>query len=185
MIQHIPCRVASLAAVVLMLGALSGCVSTKSGSELEEIAEVEVEESASELEALEESPLEQIETREAVAESLEEPAREVVLCYLGLEFGSETFLAEIVRVDVDGRMIALVGAGDKVMVRYEEGAHEFSVAHHKASKKERRKNSFAVELRPFTYTKILIQDASDRKQKRLIVRVLQDGDEVEVHSVEY
>ena len=111
--------------------------------------------------------------------------REVALCYVGLEFGSETFLAEIVRVDVDGRMVALVGAGDKVMVRYEEGAHEFSVARQKASKKERRKNSFAVELRPFTYTKILIQDASDRKQKRLIVRVLQDGDEVGVHSVEY
>lgn len=129
-------------------------------------------------------PAEQPETAAVVTEPAELSVPEVALCYVGLEFESDTLLAETVRVDAGGEMIALVGAGDKVMVRYAEGSHEFSVAPAKASKKERRKNSFAVELRPFTYTKILIQDASFRKQKRVLVRVLQDGEEVESHLVD-
>ncbi len=112
-------------------------------------------------------------------------APDVVMCYLGLEFSSETLLATTVRVDVDSRMVALVGAGDKTIGRYTEGMHGISIALLKASKKKREKNKFTVELKPFVYTKVVIEQAVGKKSKnRLIVRVLEDGKEVRTHTIE-
>jgi len=122
---------------------------------------------------------------EAEAAEAAGSAPEVVMCYLGLEFSSETLGATTVRVDVDGKMMALVGAGDKTVFRYAAGMHDVSVALPNASKKKRKKNMFAVELKPFAYTKIVIEAAEGKKaKKRLIVRVLEDGEEVRTHTIE-
>ncbi len=78
-----------------------------------------------------------------------------------------------------------MGAGDKTVGRYTEGVHEVSIALPKASKKKRKKNMFAVELKAFAYTKIMIEEAEGKKaKKRLIVRVLEDGEEVRTHTIE-
>lgn len=172
----------------------AGEAKAESSSEVEEIAEAEEAESDSELEAPDESSLEQLETPEVVAASLEEPvesavsevarAPQVFMCYLGLEFGSEIVLSETVRVDLNGRMVALMGAGDKVVARYTEGVHSLSFSRPKASEKKREEGSFAIELRPFVYTKIVIEDISGKKRKRLIVHVLEDGEEVSKHTID-
>ncbi len=173
--QRMLCRAAALTAVILMLGALSGCASTDSPStDLDfPAAQPEAAEQAGGVVAVE----------QAVSEV--PPAPEVAMCYLGLEFSSETLRATTVRVDVDGNMMALVGAGDKTVVQYTEGMHGVSVALPKASKKKREKNKFAVELKPFTYTKIVIEAAGGKKAKnRLIVRVLEDGEVVRTRTIE-
>ena len=123
----------------------------------------------------------------AAAEAAEgvQSAPDVVMCYLGLEFSSETLFATTVRIDVDGKMMALVGAGDKLVVRYTEGMHGISIALPKASKKKRKKSLFAVELKPFAYTKIVIEKAEGKKSKnRLVVRVLEDGEEIRTRTIE-
>lgn len=173
--QRMPCRLAALAAVVLMLGALSGCASTDTPSTGPDFAaeEPEIEELAEVLETVE----------SAVSEVARAPR--VGMCYLGLEFVSETLQVTTVRVDMDNRMVALVGAGDKTVGRYTEGMHGISVALPKASKKKREKSKFAVELKPFTYTKIVIEQAEGKKSKnRLIVRVLEDGEQVSTRTIE-
>ncbi len=180
--HSIPYRVAALAAVILMLGALSGCASTRSTAAK---ASAE-EESGPEAVAEPEAP-EQVEVAEALEQAPSEvtAAPEAAMCYLGLEFTSETLRATTVRVDVDGNMVALLGAGDKTVVQYAEGMHGVSVAHPKASKKKRKKNSIAVELKPFTYTKIVIEESAGKKsKKRLIVRVLEDGEEIRARTIE-
>ena len=173
--QRMPCHVAALTAVILMLGAVSGCASTDSSP-----ADLDF--------AVEEPALdEQAEVPETVEPVVSEVARApgVTMCYLGLEFSSETLLATTVRIDVDNRMVALVGAGDKTIGRYTEGMHGISIALLKASKKKREKNKFTVELKPFVYTKIVIEQAMGKKsKKRLIVRVLEDGKEVRTHTIE-
>lgn len=175
MMQRIPYRIAALAVAILMLGALSGCASTDrppAGLDLA-VAEPEAPEQLEVLEALEQAP------SEVTA------APDVAMCYLGLEFSSETLWATTVRVDVDGKMMALVGAGDKTILQLTEGMHGVSVAHPKASKKKREKNKFAVELKPFVYTKIVIEEATGKKsKKRLIVRVLEDGEEIRTRTIE-
>jgi len=174
MMQRIPYRIGALAPVILMLGALSGCASTDlPPAGLDAVAEPEAPEEVEVLEALEQAP----------SEITAAPG--VVMCYLGLEFSSETLRATTIRVDVDGKMMALVGAGDKTVARYVEGMHGVSVAHPKASKKKREKNKFAVELKPFTYTKIVIEELRGKKsKKRLIVRVLEDGEEIRTRTIE-
>lgn len=112
-------------------------------------------------------------------------APEVVMCYLGLEFSSATLGATTVRVDVDGNEMALLGAGDKMVVRYTEGMHGISIAVPKASKKKRKKSLFAVELKPFKYTKVVIEQVEGKKSgKRLIVRVLEEGEEIRTHTIQ-
>ncbi len=55
----------------------------------------------------------------------------------------------------------------------------------KASKKKRKKSLFAVELKPFAYTKIVIEKAEGKKSKnRLVVRVLEDGEEIRTRTIE-
>ncbi|MCH8204577.1 MAG: hypothetical protein IID09_05400 [Candidatus Hydrogenedentes bacterium] len=173
--QRTPCHAAAFTAVILMLGALSGCASTDSSpADLDfAVVEPELDEQAEVVEAVE----------PVVAEVARAP--EVVMCYLGLEFSSKTMQATTVRVDVDGNMMALVGAGDKMVVRYAEGMHGISVALPKASNKKREKNTFAVELKPFTYTKIVIEELGGKKsKKRLIVRIFEDGEEVRSRTIE-
>ncbi len=174
MMQRTPCRIAALAVAILMLGALSGCASTgPSPAGLDAVAEPETPEQAEVLEALEQAP-------SGIA-----AAPGVVMCYLGLEFSSETLRATMVRVDVDGIMMALVGAGDKTVAQFTEGMHGVSVAHPKASKKKREKSKFAVELKPFVYTKIVIEELGGKKsKKRLIVRIFEDGEEVRSRTIE-
>ena len=172
--QRTPCHAAAFTAVILMLGALSGCASTDSSPADLDFAVVEPEA---------DEPTE-VETVEPVVSEVAR-APEVVMCYLGLEFSSKTMQATTVRVDVDGNMMALVGAGDKMVVRYAEGMHGISVALPKASNKKREKNTFAVELKPFTYTKIVIEELGGKKsKKRLIVRIFEDGEEVRSRTIE-
>ena len=153
-------RIAAMTSATLMLAALGGCAST-------DPKPAAVEPSAEIVRAVDPDP----------------PS--VTMCYLGLEFSSETLLATTVRVDVDSRMVALVGAGDKTIGRYTEGMHGISIALLKASKKKREKNKFTVELKPFVYTKVVIEQPVGKKSKnRLIVRVLEDGKEVRTHTIE-
>ncbi len=157
--QSVPYRVAAFAAVIVMFGALSGCASLKSSS-----AKASAEkESGSDAAA----------------------ARESGTCYLGIEFSSRALRASVVQVEVDGDMVALLGAGDKTVVQYEAGMRRVSVAHPKASKKKREKNSIDVELKPFVYTKIVIEALTGKKnKKRLLVRVLEDGEEVRKRAIQ-
>lgn len=172
--QRTPCHAAAFTAVILMLGALSGCASTDSSPADLDFAVVEPEA---------DEPTEVETVKPVVSEVARAP--EVVMCYLGLEFSSKTMQATTVRVDVDGNMMALVGAGDKMVVRYAEGMHGISVALPKASNKKREKNTFAVELKPFTYTKIVIEELGGKKsKKRLIVRIFEDGEEVRSRTIE-
>ena len=158
--QRLPFRVAAMISATLMLVALGGCASTNSKPAA-------------------------VEPAAEVARAVNPGPPGVTMCYLGLEFSSETLLATTVRVDVDNRMVALMGAGDKTVGRYTEGMHGITVALPKASKKKREKNKFAVELKPFTYTKIVIEEAAGKKSaKRLIVRVLEDGEEVHTRTIE-
>lgn len=153
-------RVAGLISATLMLVALGGCASKDSKPAAVQPA-----------------------AGLALADNPDPPG--VTMCYLGLEFSSETLLATTVRVDVDNRMMGLVGAGDKTVAQYPEGMHGISIALPKASKKKREKNKIAVELKPFVYTKIVIEQAEGKKSgKRLIVHVLEDGEEIHTRSIE-
>ena len=153
-------RIAAMTSATLMFVALGGCASTDSKP------------------AAVEPPAE-------IVSAVNPDPPGVTMCYLGLEFSSETLQATTVRIDVDNRMVALVGAGDKTIGRYTEGMHGISIALLKASKKKREKNKFTVELKPFMYTKIVIEQAVGKKSKnRLIVRVLEDGKEVRTHTIE-
>ncbi len=153
-------RVAAMISATLMLVALGGCGSTDSKPAA-------------------------ITPAAEVARADNPDPRVVTLCYLGLEFSSDTLLATTVQVDVDNRMMGLVGAGDKMVAQYPEGMHGISIALPRASKKKREKNKIAVELKRFVYTKIVIEQAEGKKsRKRLIVRVLEDGEEIRTRTIE-
>jgi len=148
--------------------------------QLETLETGEEIEAAPEPENVHDTPSEQPETSTEITP----PAEEAVLCYLALDFGRELVLSEVVRVDVDGQMVALLGAGERSVGRFLEGTRTVSFSLPKASKKTRAKGSIEVELRPFVYTKIVLEDISTKKRKRIIVRVHEDGTEVAKRSID-
>lgn len=111
----------------------------------------------------------------------------VVACYLGVEFTTARFHTLLLRIDVDDESMALVGPGEKSLAQYPEGMRKITITSLKTSGKKGGSEKFALELRPFVYTKLVIAEIPAKKAKkvRLSVKIFENGEQVRTHNLNF
>ena len=183
-------------AALLVVAALTGCATIFGGggdeeapSPADEIAadlEIQLEAVAGdEVDALIEGSIERVGDEVRItARLIQAPAPELDICYLGLEFASETTKLTAIQVHVDGVLAAILVSGDKGVAKFPEGARQVWVTRANSPGKSTKKNSFQIQLSPFVYTKLVITAPDGKPKGRLIVSTFEDGEAVRSRSLE-